>query len=112
MSLRPGAVHVDTVRGAGKFAVRKGASRGRGLHLDIDFDGDLSGGTVRLLLPCLSYVEQERQQQASTALTPADAPHGRFAWVSSLCGDATYVPAAAVLGHSLRKTNTTHDRCS
>ena len=47
VSLRPGAVHVDTVRGAGKFAVRKGASRGRGLHLDIDFDGDLSGGTVQ-----------------------------------------------------------------
>jgi len=64
---------------------------------------------LALLLPCLSYVEQQRQQQASTALTPADAPHGRFAWVSSLCGDATYVPAAAVLGHSLRKTNTTHD---
>ena len=47
VTLRPGAVHVDTVRGAGKFAVRKGASRGRGLHLDIDFDGDLSGGTVQ-----------------------------------------------------------------
>ena len=55
---------------------------------------------LALLLPCLSYVEQQqRQQQASAALTPADAPRSRFAWVSSLCGDATYVPAAAVLGH-------------
>ena len=53
---------------------------------------------LALLLPCLSYVEQQqRQQQASAALTPADAPRSRFAWVSSLCGDATYVPAAAVL---------------
>jgi len=62
-----------------------------------------------LLLSSLSYIEEQGQQQASVALTPADAPHGRFAWVSSLCGDASYVPAAAVLGHSLRKSNTTHD---
>ena len=33
----------------------------------------------------------------------------RFAWVSTLCGDSKYVPAIAVLGHSLQRANTTHD---
>ena len=33
----------------------------------------------------------------------------RYAWVSTLCGDTKYIPAVAVLGHSLRHTNTTHD---
>ena len=67
-------------------------------------------------------IEQQQQQpsqpqqqlepqhpQATTAMTPADMPSGRYAWVSSLCGDASYVPAIAVLGYSLRRTNTTHD---
>ena len=66
------------------------------------------------LTPSLQgMIEQQGQQgqlqQSTTAITPADAPSGRFAWVSTLCGDASYVPAAAVLGHSLRKSNTTHD---
>ena len=33
----------------------------------------------------------------------------RYAYVSTLCGGRTYLPAALVLGSSLRRTNTTAD---
>lgn len=46
----------------------------------------------------------ERPASATAGPTPQ-----RHAYVSSMCGDATYLPAALVLGHSLRKTNTTKD---
>lgn len=45
--LRAGAVPVDTGRSSGKFALRKGPSRGKGVALSVDFDDDLSGGTVQ-----------------------------------------------------------------
>jgi len=76
------------------------------------------GGLACVLVvpPPLQQQQQQQQQQhqlqppqTTTALTSADAPSGRFAWVSTLCGDASYVPAIAVLGHSLRRSNTTHD---